>query len=172
MNQYAVLLKNCKTAAEQLHDGGHRVLAYSANELMAIVRQQAQQEVERLQKAYDNLLAEAEAQVRAKDAEIEQWRSAKIQFNERKRLELSEKQAEEALAIAVETLEGYAIMGLEGARKALESIKASQETKDVCSVCGGKKKLPRTGSAMYWPERFPDEMIDCPHCSKASQETE
>jgi hypothetical protein len=40
---------------------------------------------------------------------------------------------------------------------------------DKCTQCNGKKKIPTTGSALYWPDRFPDEFMDCPKCSNLPQ---
>lgn len=144
MNQYVLLLKNSKTAVEQLHAGGHGVLAFSVNELMAIVQQQAekmermriqadinidigqslilaQEEIEQLQqqkdeawKEYDNLKAEMEALGKAKDAEIERMKNE--------------------LTIAVKALGHieHGVLGVEDycaiATGSLERIKASQET--------------------------------------------
>ncbi|MDO3682235.1 hypothetical protein [Paenibacillus ehimensis] len=145
--------------------GNARLIANAPTWLQQLTEivQQLQTQKDEAWKAYDNLKAEMEAlgaELEQKDFELSVLsKGTEDTLNRASQFEYN-------LEIAIEALEGYALVGLEGAKKALDRIKTSQ----VCSVCGDKKKLPRTGSAMYWPERFPDEMVDCSHCSKASQE--
>ena len=43
--------------------------------------------------------------------------------------------------------------------------KGERQMEIKCDICKGKKKIPTTGSAMYWPDRFPDDFKQCPKCN-------
>ena len=48
---------------------------------------------------------------------------------------------------------------------AIKAVRELDSKKAICRTCNGKKKVPTTGSAMYWPDKFPNELKDCPECN-------
>lgn len=48
-------------------------------------------------------------------------------------------------------------------------VEAKDIQRPICVACEGRGKIPITYSAMYWPDRFPDDLIDCPRCCPSGQ---